>query len=159
MAYISIRSAIETAIKAEELGITFYSELSRQYGKNAELKQMFELLAKDEVEHKRQFNDMLKDYGESNFETTDLDDEFLKCIDISKFFPGMDHIDPQMTPEAVLIRAYTFEKESVLYYMGMRDIIGKSAHLDEIIRIEKIHATRLMRYLLEGSKFRGIIDK
>jgi hypothetical protein len=42
--------------------------------------------------------------------------------------------------------------------MGLRDIIGRNPMLDEIIKIEKSHVTKLMKYVLDESHFRGMID-
>ncbi|MHC4225652.1 MAG: ferritin family protein, partial [Planctomycetota bacterium] len=45
------RQAIEFAVKTEELGQKFYQQLARKFSDQAELKEMFELLAKDEIMH------------------------------------------------------------------------------------------------------------
>lgn len=155
---ITMKGAFETAIRAEELGITFYSELARRFSKKPELKELFEILAKDEVEHKRQFTELLNNYGDQIFNANEMDGEFLKGVDISKFFPGMETVDDNIKPAAVLARAYAFEKESVLFYLGIRDVMGNSEQIEKIIKIEKEHVVKLMKYVLEEGKFRGISD-
>ena len=159
MEEITLKKTIETAIKAEELGISFYSELSKLFGKDTELKEMFELLAKDEVEHKRQFTELLKSVADEDVQINDVDKEFMQGIDISKYFEFMESVDTNVKPSAVLMRAYAFEKESVLYYSGIRDIIGSSLQLDAIIQLEKMHMIRIMKYIVSDSKFRGISDE
>ncbi len=154
----AIKTAVKTAIKAESLGVTFYAELAKKYADNPELNEMFKLLARDEVEHKKQFEDILNSLGDSVGSTDQADIEFLKSLDISVFFAGMESIDTKLTPAQVLESAFNFEKESVLYYSAMRDVIGKSPQLDEIIRIEKLHMSQLMKILASDSRFRGMSD-
>jgi rubrerythrin len=154
----TLKEAVETAIKAEELGIQYYSELARKFDKNPEIKEMLEKLAKDEIQHKNQFSDLLKLVPEGK-EPTKMDVEYIKGVDISKFFDDMEAVDTSQKPKEILQRAYEFEKESVLFYLGIRDMFGGSAVLDEIIQIEKGHMTRLMKYIVEDSKFRGIADE
>ncbi len=159
MTEVTIQDLIKTAIRAEELGINFYSELSKRFYKFEELKQTLELLAKDEVEHKRQFTELLSDVGEDKYEISEEDRDFLKGVDISKFFEGMETIGANVKPISILTKAYAFEKESVLYYIGIRDVVGKNPKLDQIIKIEKSHVTKLMKYILDESKFRGLSDE
>lgn len=156
---ITVQSIIETAIRAEELGISFYSELAKKVAKNEELKAILELLAKDEVEHKRQFTNLLKEVEQQSFELSDADKDYMQGVDVSKFFDSMETIDPNANPQTVLAKAYAFEKESVLFYIGLRDIIGSNTQLDQIIKYEKSHMTKLMKYVFEDSKFRGIVDQ
>ena len=159
MAEITVQQVIQTAIRAEELGINYYSELAKRFSKYEDLRHILEQLAKDEVEHKRQFSEMLRNVGNDKFDIKEEDAEFMRGVDISKFFDGMETVGANVKPIAVLARAYAFEKESVLFYLGLRDIMGKNAQLDEIIRIEKSHVTKLMQYVLEDSNFRGISDE
>lgn len=158
MQEITLKSIIETAIRAEELGINYYSELAKRFHKNAEIKEMFELLAKDEVLHKKQFNDLLSNLNDFNVAITELDKSFMSGVDISKFFKGMESVDNNAKPEEVLKNAFEFEKESVLFYSGLRDIIGENKELDEIIKLEKQHMTSLLKYIIDDAEFRGIQD-
>ncbi len=159
MTEITIQDLIKIAIRAEELGINFYSELAKRFFRYEDLKSSLEQLAKDEVEHKRQFSELLADVGDDKYQISEEDRDFLKGVDISKFFEGMETIGENVKPISILTKAYAFEKESVLYYLGIRDIIGKNAKLDEIIKIEKLHVTKLMKYILDESKFRGISEE
>jgi rubrerythrin len=70
----------------------------------------------------------------------------------------METIDDKIKPLAILTRAFAFEKETVLFYIGLKEIIGKNQILDEIIKIEKFHVAKLMQYVMTDGQFRGIID-
>lgn len=159
MQEISIKKAIETAIRAEELGIGYYSELAKQYSKQPEIKKMFELLAKDEVDHKRQFTEMMKDVQDKQVVISDLDEAFFRSVDISRFFSDMESVDTSIDPLDVLRRALQFEKESVLFYQQIRDLIGPDDTMDRIIAVEKKHVSQIMKYMLTDSRFRGVEDK
>ena len=54
------RQAIEFAVKTEELGEKFYKQLALKFSDQPELKELFELLAKDEVMHAAQFRKLLE---------------------------------------------------------------------------------------------------
>lgn len=154
----ALKTAIKTAIKAESLGVAFYADLAKKYADDPELNEMFKLLARDEVEHKKQFEEILSAAEGSNITPNEIDIEFLNGIDISSYFAGMEKVDTTLTPSQILQSAFNFEKESVLYYTTIRDIIGKNPQLDEIIKIEKLHMNQLMKVLASGSKFRGMAD-
>lgn len=154
---MTVKRAIETAIKAEELGITFYSELARKLSANQELKSVFELLSKDEVEHKRQFTDLLKGI-KGDVSISKLDSAFMSGVDIASYFPAMETVNMNLKPSEILKSAYDFEKDSVLYYSAIRDIIGTNPVIDEIIRMEKLHMTQLFKYISTERKFRGLSD-
>ncbi|MFP4368193.1 MAG: ferritin family protein [Candidatus Kapaibacterium sp.] len=156
---IDLKDAIQIAIKAEDHGIKYYSELAQKFSKDQELKETFEKLAKDEVEHKSQFSDLMKSIDGKEFKMSAIDKEFIKGVNIEKFFEGMEVVDRHERAQAALTRAYAFEKESVLFYSGIRDIIGSSPELDKIIQYEKEHMTKLLKYIIvDDSKFRGIED-
>lgn len=158
MIKFTLKNAIETAIKAEELGINFYSKLSKRFIDNKEIHNVFDLLAKDEVEHKKQFMNLLDSVADQTFEISENDIMFLNVCDISKYFPNMETISEEISATEVLKQSFNFEKDSVLYYTGIKDVIGSNQVIDEIINREKTHMVKLMRYLLDNNKFRGIED-
>ena len=159
MADTVLTKAIENAVKAEELGITFYTDLAKKFEKAPELNQMFKLLAKDEVDHKKQFEAILSSVDTGSIAGDETDKDFLEGIDISRYFEGMGKVDTALTPKEVLMNAYNFEKETVLYYIMIKDFIGGASELDEIIKIEKKHAMQLMKIITTDAKFRGMSDK
>lgn len=158
MPAFTVKEAVNTAIKAEALGADYYAKMAKKAAAKPELKEMFELLAKDEIEHKKQFEELSQLLPEEIPNASEVDALFLEGVDIKKFFPSMENIDENLKPSDVIKNAYDFEKESVLFYGGVRDLIGPSPILDEIIKIEKAHVTQLMKYALDDSKFRGVSD-
>ena len=159
MSNYTLEKAIETAIKAEELGIKFYSEMSKRFHNYVEIKEMFELLAKDEYEHKKQFTNLLNQLPASIPSQMDIFVEFLNAVDISKYFQDMESIPNDIKPSEVLSRVYNFEKDTVLFYLGISDFLDDSQIIKEIINVEKKHVTKVMKYILTDGLFRGISDK
>ncbi len=158
MQAFTLKQVIETAIHAEELGIKFYSEMAKKFADNEKLKNIFELLAKDEVEHKKQFQELAEENTQLPFNLTEEDTLYFKGCDVSKFFPSMEETNEKLTPERILKNAFEFEKESVLFYTGIRYLIPMSDKLDLIIKTEKNHMTKLIKYIISDSEFRGIED-
>jgi|GEM_PF-2673583 len=159
MAAFSLKQAIQTAIDAEEHGVKFYSEMAKNFSGDEKLKITFETLAKDEVEHKKQFASLLESCRDIHSDLNEDNIIYLKSCDVSKYFSAMADISQNYSPEEVLKQAFQFEKESVLYYSGIGSIIGKNDKLDSIIDKEKSHMTRIMKYIITDSKFRGTEDK
>jgi rubrerythrin len=159
MSSFFLQKAIETAIQAEELGVKFYSKLATKFAGNSELKSIFEHLAKDEVLHHREFKALLEKASFENIDVSDEDELYFMGCDISKYFSNMEDIKTDISPVEVFKQALEFEKESVLFYTGIRDLIGINEILETIIAKEKIHVKRLMKYILDESSFRGIEDK
>ncbi len=158
MKRITIKEVIEIAIRAEELGINFYSGLARKFTKRPDIKEMFELLAKDEVEHKRNFSGLASTLADGDVELNEDDMIYLKGVDISKHFNQMDSLDDNLNPVEVMNIVLEFEKESVLYYNHIRDMVGANDTIDSIIDKEKEHVRKVMQYLITDSKFRGLED-
>jgi rubrerythrin len=155
---MQIKNAIEIAMKAEELGAKFYAQLAKKFENNAELNATLEQLARDEVDHKKQFAALLDVEPGENINISDEHFDFLKQIDISRHFDYMQNV-ADVKEEEVLKNAYEFEKESVMFYHGIKDIVGDSKELDEIIKMEKQHMTQLLKYIITDAEFRGISDK
>ncbi|HUU41935.1 MAG TPA: ferritin family protein [Desulfatiglandales bacterium] len=161
---LTLRKAIQFAVKTEELGARFYRSLSEKFSGSPVLKELFSRLAKDEIHHKDQFNALLEDLPEVE-EAPGADDkyEFLKVISVSEFFDESaqpDIVDEIKTKDAALAKAFDFEKAALLYYQGVQDIIGKNEKLTAIINMEKDHVLSIMKNMIaEGSKFRGLSDR
>lgn len=127
----SLREAIEFAIKVEEIGIEFYTKMSYLFTEQEELKDLFAQLAKDENAHKIEFMGILETIPEQ-VNTENEDD--------------------------ILLKALAFEKETHQYFYCLKDIIGESPPLNEIINAEKRHIIALMKVIMIGDKFRGLED-
>ena len=57
---LTVRKAVEFAVKTEEMGGRFYEKFARKFSDDPELKKTFELLARDEKAHENQFLKLLE---------------------------------------------------------------------------------------------------
>ncbi len=152
MAIFSVPEVLEMAIQTEKLGAEFYSAMSVKFGDNEELKTLFELLAKKEIEHENVFTAIMEKMGTS-YQMPDNWGEaakYLRAIVESEFFLGDDKALPNFdrleTAESVVNYAITFEKVTLLYYLELKDVVDDQEAIDDIINEEKGHIVWLSDY-------------
>jgi len=160
---LTIERAVDFAIKTEQLGGEFYKKLAAKHADDAELSELFSLLARDEEIHEAEFKALRETLPADRVEKlSDADQEYLRAIATAEIFYGnneaLDPADRVETREDALHRALSLEKGSLLYYGAMRDVLGSSDVLDGIINAEKDHMTKVMKYLFTGARMRGLID-
>ncbi len=148
-----ITKALRTAVEAERHGAAFYSGLADKYSGNSELSVIFRLLSKDEAKHREQFEELLLSIDDNSYNAGPVDCEFLGAIDIAGHFPDMSDGGRRMEPEQALLSACSFEKETALFYMAIRGVIGNSPQLDAIIESEKQHVNQLQKIISSGVRF------
>ena len=162
---VTIRKAVEFAVKTEEVGNVFYTKMSRKFEeKDKEISEIFATLAKDEIAHRQQFKTLLDTVPEDpNVSSKDERFALLKIMSRSEFFMGEDGIyralDEIETRDDALERAVRLEKETLGYFQALKDVLGNNDVLNAIIKIEKGHLVKLMEYMITGAKMRGLSDK
>jgi len=141
---------VNIAIGIERRGITFYDVMAKSTDDEA-ARVIFEGLVLMEREHIRIFQDMLEEAGvPEGAETTATEySGYLQALIDSAVFTD-DMITSQMATEAdsdikALELAIAAEKDSILFYYEMRDIIfaGAGGVIDRIIAEEKFHLQQL----------------
>jgi rubrerythrin len=157
------RQAIEFAVKTEELGTKFYQQLALKFSDQPELKDLFELLAKDEVMHEAQFRRLLEQTPPDEGVSTGPEFQYLRAMSLSQFFMGQDGLKKKCKEiegkgDALGI-AFELEKATLQYYSAMREVLGENDILKDVIEAEKEHLTKVMQYIVTDAKFRGLADK
>ncbi len=159
----TLRKAVELAVTTEKLGAGFYKGLAERFSDNEELSELFSTLSRDEVQHEREFSSLLKKIpAGSEADNQSEKAEYLKAVSLSQFFAGqgpLKDIDKIETRDDALNRAFSLEKATLLYYHGIRDILGENEVLQAIIDAEKSHLVSVMKYLITDAKMRGLSDK
>ncbi len=161
---VTIRKAVEFAMKTEETGNVFYTKMSKKFEeKDKEIAEIFAILAKDEVAHRNQFKALLDTVPEDpNISNKAEQLALLKIMSRSEFFMGEDGIyrdlDKIQTRDDALERAVRLEKDTLGYFQALKDVLGNEDVLDAIIKIEKGHLVKLMEYMITGAKMRGLGD-
>ena len=61
---LTLKKAVEFAAKTEELGSKFYGRIAKKFDDNKVVKEIFTILAREEVGHKKAFEGLLADLPE-----------------------------------------------------------------------------------------------
>lgn len=159
----TLRSGIELAVTTKKIGADFYKTLAKKFEDNAEISELFSILAKDEEAHQAQFKALLAKVPADEGEQEDAEKyQLLTAASMSQFFLGeegaMKDIDKIKTRDDALARAFALEKASLFYYHAMEDTLGQDEILKAIISAEKSHLVSIMKYLTTGAKMRGLSD-
>ena len=145
---------LEMAKKIEINGAKFYRQAANRV--NEEKHKQFLLgLADMEDTHEQTFAAMQKDLGDSETATTAFDPEdenalYLKALADTRVF--FEKNQPETTMKGILASAITAEKDSITFYLGMKEVIseklGKSK-INDIIKEEMSHIRMLAGKLME----------
>ena len=154
MAKYSIREIVEMAIQTEWLGLEFYNQMLGKFAHIPDLNALFSTLAKMEKNHVEIFTSLLDKVpaGAVAPEGWDEAEHYFRAVVESEFFLGTEKALPAMAnmddPAQAVGFALQFEKETLLYYIGLEGSLT-GAHkglLNEIIKEEKSHIVWLSRY-------------
>jgi len=150
MERFSVSEAIEQAIQTEKLGYAFYTGMSQRFPDNQGLKDLFDDLALKEQGHERKFASLKSAAAEEKNVDWEEVSKYLRAIVESEFFLGKEKSLPSLeqvkTVADAVKFALGFEKETLLYFYGMRDVISDKAVVGEIIEEEKSHIVWLRRF-------------
>lgn len=148
----------EMAEQIERSGAKFYREAAEK-ASDTQTKEMFLNMASMEDTHLRTFEEMRKELGDREKGSTVFDpyDEaamYLQALADSKGFEGMRSPTEKLTgresTQELLEIAIGAEKNSVLYYVGLKDLVSARAGQDKveaIIKEEVRHVADLRRRL------------
>jgi len=150
MTEYSIMEVIEQAIRVERLGREFYQDMAKRFSDNEKLRTLFETLANKELAHEAKFKELKGILGDEEPEGWDEVSEYMRAIVESEFFLGSDKALTKMKQISEYIDAVEyalgFEKETLLYYIGIRKAIKEKDIIDEIINEEHSHIMWLERF-------------
>ena len=146
----SLREVVDQALQTEKLGYQFYTTMIQRFEKEEDMKKLFAFLAKEELHHEKTFAEMLaqlKDTEPVNWEDAN---QYLRAIVESEFFLGKSKALPSMehvkTVEDALDFAIEFEKQTFLYFHGLKDWVKEKEIVDRIIDEEKKHIMQLSKF-------------
>ena len=149
----------EIAERLERNGAMFYRKAAEYYFENAELRMLLLDIAETEDEHEKVFAKMRRQLTSESrrvvaFDTLEDMDEYIKTLADRSVF------DVEMKPEDVLTGnesaadivklAIKSEKDAIVYYVGLKNLIYSHAtrdRIEEIISEEMDHIGRLRKQL------------
>jgi len=138
------KDIFEIAIKIEQNGAKFYRDAAKQ-AKEEPHKQFLLELASMEDDHEKTFINLQKELKNNEiFSTTfDPDDEnilYLKALADTRVF--FEKEQPDNSFQSILTTAIQAEKDSIVFYLGMKELVpaklGQSK-IDTIIKEEMGH--------------------
>ena len=156
-AKFNIDEIFEMAEQIERNGQIFYLRAGNIMPSNSESQKRMLLLADMEIKHEKIFSDMRKDILKQNAIDPILDPDFdpdglagmyLRAIIDGKIFDLIkspnEYFTENATAENVLKSAIQREKDSIIFYLGIKDSISKDFgqdKIDLIIKEEMSHIT------------------
>jgi rubrerythrin len=156
MERFSLREAVEQALQTEKLGYEFYRAVAEKFKEDSGMRELCETLAEKERIHEKTFSGLMetvKDAGAVDWEEVS---KYLRAIVESEFFLGKEKslpsLDQVKTVADAVKFAIGFEKETLLYFYGIRDFIKEKEVLSRIIEEEKSHIVWLNGFELSATK-------
>ncbi len=143
MEKFSVREALEQAVQTEKLGYQFYTAMAGRFKDNEKLVKLFSTLAEKELRHEKTYAEMRDMVGDEEPDGWEEMSQYLRAIVESEFFMGknksLTSMDGIKTVNAAVNYAFEFEKETLLYFYGVRDVVREKELVDEIINEERSH--------------------
>ena len=151
----SATEIMEMAVETEKGGKLFYEAVAAQ-SKDEALKGLFTYLADQEKQHINVFVTIAKtikvaaDEMPANWEEVSL---YLKAVTESRYFLGGDKAlsaaKSAKTTEQAVNTALAFEKETLLFYLEVADMVQavNRAAVEALIREERAHVRKLTGFL------------
>jgi rubrerythrin len=154
------RQAIEFAVRTEELGAKFYRKLATKFSDQPELKEVFELLAKDEGAHEQAFRELLGRTPPDENVSSGPEFQYLRVMSFSQFFMGEEGLNKKCNEiqdkSDAMGLAFELEKATLQFYTAMKEVLGESDTLNAVINAEKAHVMRVMEYITTDARFQGL---
>jgi rubrerythrin len=151
MAFLQAADAIEMAMGIEKNGEAFYRAVA-QKAQTSQVRALFEDLAEQEVKHYAAFQKLTKEIGDAllmSSEDWEQYQGYLQATVQSALFQGPDRAlaaaEEAADEKQALNMAIGFEKETILFFYNLRDVVtgGKQELIGRIIEQEKSHVRRL----------------
>ncbi|HXX58140.1 MAG TPA: ferritin family protein [Thermodesulfovibrionales bacterium] len=150
MERFSIREVIDQAVQTERLGYQFYTTMAENLRRDEGLAKLFSNLAAKEQRHEKTFSELAGIIRDDEPENWEEAEQYLRAIVESEFFLGKNKSLPSLahvkTVEDAVNFALGFEKETLLYFYGIRDAVKEREIVDEIINEERSHIMWLNRF-------------
>jgi rubrerythrin len=150
MEKFSILEVVEQAIQTEKLGYQFYTTTAEKFKKDENLYKLFSTLAEKELTHEKTFIELKNIIGDAEPEGWEDIEQYMRAIVESEFFLGKNKSLPSMekikTISDAINFALGFEKETLLYFYGIKDAVKEKEMVEEIINEERSHIRWLMSF-------------
>ena len=158
MSKFTLELAVKTAIRAEALSIVFFNRIAERLTSMPDIKMAITELSIRDSEHKYIFEYLLHKAPQIAINAEKDDIDFLSTVDVRKYFDELESPNDMKKPSEIIKFAYEFKKDTVLFYIALRELFGTEPSLDSIIKREKTQMNTLMQILLTDLRLKGIYD-
>ena len=149
MEKFSVVEAVEQAVQTEKMGYQFYRTMADKFKEQKELVELFNLLAEKEIQHEQRFSELFDTVRSIEVDNSEEVALYMKAIVESEFFMGKNKSLPSLEHVKTVLDAVKFaigfEKETLLYFYEMRNIVSDNKAIDAIIAEERSHIIWLGR--------------
>ncbi|MBO8131133.1 MAG: ferritin family protein [Candidatus Marinimicrobia bacterium] len=140
MERISLEEVFKIAIEIERNGQRFYRNYAEK-NDDEKIKEVFNNLADMESDHERAFiemkNRLVTDYDRIEADTEGLLNAYIKAFAGGYIFTSDDKIVEAGSPDDILKYAIGKEKDSISYYLAVKEFVVGEDNKDKVDRIIK----------------------
>ena len=149
----SVGEIIEMAVQTERLGYQFYTEMAERFKDDQKLSELCGTLALKEKSHEAVFRKLKETAGAEEIEGPEEFGQYMRAMVESEFFIGKEKSLPSLehvtSADKAVDFALGFEKETLLYFIGLRSMLNDTTAIDGIINEERSHIAWLSRFRVE----------
>jgi len=148
--FFDVSEVFQFAIRIEENGEKFYRKVAEK-AEDKEIKDLFNFLADEEVQHKNTFSGMVKKVEKYEPSETYPGEyfQYLRSYADSLVFPPEieKEMDCRENMGCIIDFAIRRELDSIMYYLETKSFVNETQHkiLDKIVDEERRHFVRLSR--------------
>ncbi len=162
MADFSLDEIIEMAIQIEKSGYVFYDNALRKKKLSGKAKELLQKLRDEEKQHEKIFSTLFakKDLEMINYGSDqELVNDYLRAIVNYRFFTNPDSaiksVEQAKDEKEIVMSAINFEKDTLLYFQGIKDIIKDSHSKDVLEKIIKEEISHILWLTIHRDKITG----
>lgn len=123
--FVNAADVIAAAVEIERRGHKFYEKAS-QDADSAEARDFFAFMAKEELRHEQVFESMLKRVGGLDLPLDVSNKEYLAYVESSLDSHMLFNEDAAVPRGNPYYTALSFEKDTIIYFLAMMDLVPES---------------------------------
>ncbi|PKL86382.1 MAG: hypothetical protein CVV22_02630 [Ignavibacteriae bacterium HGW-Ignavibacteriae-1] len=146
-----LQKYIDTAIRAEELAVNFYSKFSRRFHKDSPLQLLLESAAKQKVLDRIYFNALAVKAKLGNYNVKESKVDFTVALDLNHFFQDIEIVGDHSALKSLFTRAKGFQDALVAYYESIAHIFHNETEFMRIIDYNKSLGEEIQNLMIKES--------
>jgi rubrerythrin len=151
-----VKEGLDFAVYIEQNGYEFYTEASKKFS-DPKIVELFKYLSQEETKHEKLFKDMAK--STDTFEAEESYEgefsaymkEFCASHSLANRNTIKKHLESLKTFNDVLDMALAFEKDSVVFFAELKDMVAfdRGKIIEKVINEELAHMRMLVKFKIK----------